>query len=285
MFQYAFAKSLSLRRNQELTLDCRYVNDRTWRPRFTFREYQLNKFGGEKFIFPSQQYFRGEIYIRIGWWRILKQLNNTLKKRVTRIRFECDPYTYDENLVNDHSGNSYHGYFQNPRYFDQFRNEILGEFQFRSNIPENAKPLKEAIQKSTSVCIHVRRGDYLKSDFGTLTLNYYKTAINILNSNFTKLQYFIFSDEPRWCAERFKNFPKTTIIGVNNDNFDPIVDLNLMSACQHFIIPNSTFSWWAAYLSENPLKKVIVPKGWHPELKSSVGIIHQSWFQLEDNNH
>jgi len=129
MFQYAFAKSLSLRRNQELTLDCRYVNDRTWRPRFTFREYQLNKFGGEKFIFPSQQYFRGEIYIRIGWWRILKQLNNTLKKRVTRIRFECDPYTYDENLVNDHSGNSYHGYFQNPRYFDQFRNEILGEFQ------------------------------------------------------------------------------------------------------------------------------------------------------------
>jgi hypothetical protein len=69
---------------------------------------------------------------------------------------------------------------------------------------------------------------------------------------------FIFvSDDMNWVKENFKG---------NNifysDNSEEILDLTLMSICDNNIIANSSFSWWGAFLNENPNKKVIAPSKW-----------------------
>jgi hypothetical protein len=74
-----------------------------------------------------------------------------------------------------------------------------------------------------------------------------------------KGQVYVFSDDIPWCRA---NFPKNFI-------FVDIIDylaFDLMRVCKHHIIANSTFSWWAAYLNDNPDKVVISPKKWRKDL-------------------
>lgn len=114
------------------------------------------------------------------------------------------------------------------------------------------------------VSIHVRRGDYVKhSQFVQLwDTDYYVRAME----QFPGARFLIFSDDKPWCREHFQGPHFEFAWGR-----DEIEDLNLMASCRHNIIANSSFSWWAAYLNQNPNKQVIYPKAWHSDGVQRVG--------------
>ena len=108
------------------------------------------------------------------------------------------------------------------------------------------------------IALHVRRTDYVRNqaNHNVLTLEYYQAALEQFDPD---RNVIVFSDEPAWCMEQDIFSDDRFIISENDDNR---VDLCLMSLCHDFIIANSSFSWWGAWLSINKEKKVIAPAQW-----------------------
>lgn len=152
------------------------------------------------------------------------------------------------------------GYFLSWKHFHHYKERILAVFapsaQYRSYL--NAK-YRDLIEHPNTVAIHVRTSIRWKHDLGKfpfLGLDYYREAVQ----HFDKEALFvIFSDRIGWCKEHFKNFCKNIVFIEGNDH---VADLFLMSKMKHLIMGSSTFSWWGAYLNQNPEAKVIVADQW-----------------------
>jgi hypothetical protein len=124
--------------------------------------------------------------------------------------------------------------------------------------------LYEKIENTNSVCVTIRRGDFLLDQFiksfYICTPEYFKKGIEKINNIIKNPQYIVFSDDIEWCKKNM-SFPEGTVYESGND---PIYEkIRLMYSCKNFIISNSTFSWWAQYLSRNERKVVIAPKVWN----------------------
>ena len=159
--------------------------------------------------------------------------------------FENSSYKDDATIL-------FHGSWGSDFYFhpvgDIVKKVFTQSLEKRSN---NVKNIAKDMQINNSVFIHVRRGDYLKTDFVDLSkTTYYQNAIQFIENNTEENENFhlyIISDDPEYCKLHFQflsNYPTTYIKG--NKDFE---DLYLMSQCKYAIIDNSTFSWWGAYLS------------------------------------
>ncbi len=116
-----------------------------------------------------------------------------------------------------------------------------------------------------SVSVHVRRGDYMAkgyaSFFGTVEPSYYTKAIQNIVAQVEQPRFFVFSDQVSWCKANL-NLPGNTVFVEHNTGEDSYKDLILMSKCRHNIMANSSFSWWGAWLNQNPNKRVMAPKQW-----------------------
>lgn len=121
-----------------------------------------------------------------------------------------------------------------------------------------------------SCSIHVRRGDYekLKHIYNSLKPDYYNRAIDLINPGGP---VYIFSDDIKWCENNL-NIKNSFYINQSS----AIADFIAMSKCAHNIISNSTFSWWAAWLNSNDLKKVICPEKWFIH-KSAGRLLNTNW--------
>jgi hypothetical protein len=151
---------------------------------------------------------------------------------------------------------SLQGYFQTEKYFKHIEDEIREDFTFKDEI---LNPCKEMIVSvDNPLALHVRRTDYVSNSANhpPCSLEYYKTALNQFDSD---RNVIVFSDDPTWCQEQELFSDDRFMISENKDNR---IDLCLMSLCDDFIIANSTFSWWGAWLSANKDKKVIAPFQW-----------------------
>lgn len=174
------------------------------------------------------------------------------------------------------------GLFQSEKHFKKYRKEILRTFRFKNNMSNQNKKLAKLIQNSNSISLHVRRGDYLasSSDQHILSPHYYKVAINYIAERVKNPHFYIFSDDIEWAKENIKLSHPHTFVEHNKKDFS-YNDMRLMSLCKHNIIANSTFSWWGAWLNENPDKIVISPDIW---LKSDPDFINdivpKEWIKL-----
>lgn len=180
--------------------------------------------------------------------------------------YEESYYTYRE--IPYRPNMNIHGYFQSELYFNNFADEIRRIFT----------PKHKVEKRERVVSIHVRRRDYLQfpDHHPVLEMDYYESAMMYIGAQ----KYLIFSDDLAWCRGNF--------IG---DQFEfsesnpPHVDLALMMSCvDGHIIANSSFSWWGAWLNDNPDKVVIAPKNWfgsalaptHP----TTDLIPSDWVQF-----
>ena len=179
---------------------------------------------------------------------------------------EASDYTYNK-LVFSEGNKYYDGYWQNYKYFIEYKNEILEAFRFKMPINEQSKLLAEELKnKSNTISLHVRRGDYLKAKnyAGLCGLEYYKKAIAHILANTQSPSFYIFSDDIEWCKENI-----SPLLGNNeykyidfNRGCDSPLDMMLMSLCHHNIIANSSFSWWGAFLNKHNDKIVCAPEKW-----------------------
>jgi Glycosyl transferase family 11 len=155
------------------------------------------------------------------------------------------------------------GYFNSYKYFAPIRTILIEEYTPRNDISVKAREMIKQIKNTNSVSVHIRRGDYItdsnvhKSIAGIITENYYSNAINSMLSRLAAPHFYIFSNDMPWVIDNFKIPASVTYVDINppQRGFE---DLWIMSRCKHNITAGgSTFSWWAAYLNQNPDKIVV----------------------------
>lgn len=192
---------------------------------------------------------------------------------------EASPVRFDPTLCRL-DGKYLTGYFQSEKYFASCRKQILSAFTSRAPLSPDSDALRREIAQANSVSIHVRRGDYLTHQhvYSLCGPDYYTRAIEDIASRMRNPVFFIFSDDMDWCRNNLKiRFDHTFIDHTDRDN--PICDLMLMKSCRHNIIANSSYSWWGAWLNENPTKTVIAPQNWFADGRQTDTIPH-SWIKL-----
>ena len=194
------------------------------------------------------------------------------------------------------------GYWQCEKYFIDFRQEVLDLFQFPDQqINLASRNLQEQMRREQAVAVHVRRGDYLLPEnsrkYGNIcTLQYYKNAMQYMKKKVPDAKFYFFSNDSEWVRKNLardelfvtskvwntergydktmKAFEKTC-----KDLKMDYLDMYLMSQCSHNIIANSSFSWWGAWLNQNPDKIVISPQRWFSHLDASDAIC-EDWVRV-----
>lgn len=183
-------------------------------------------------------------------------LNVNIQKIETDQYLQEPSFNYSENFFNSCPDNvSLWGFFQSEKYFKHIEKEIRKDFTFKMEIVEDCKNIIKDIFDDP-IALHIRRGDFLinSGNHYNQSLEYYENALSKFDSD---RQVVIFSDNPQWCIEQ-KLFESDRFIVSSGNN--PYMDLYLMSQCDDFIIANSTFSWWGAWLADKG--RVIAPKKW-----------------------
>lgn len=177
------------------------------------------------------------------------------------------------------------GYWQSERYFESCRDLIASEFALRQRMPANCRAILERIQATDAIGIHVRRGDYVGDPVnarvhGTCSLEYYRAGLGIAATGLDQPHGFVFSDEPEWVRKHFSAPFPTTVVDVNGSE-EAHRDLHLMAACRNFVIANSSFSWWAAWLGRRPGKRVVAPRRWFKNGKVNTSdLIPAEWMRI-----
>jgi hypothetical protein len=163
--------------------------------------------------------------------------------------FHYQKIPYNKNL-------KIYGYYQSEKYFLHNREQILDLYTIDEKSKKEIYEKYDDILNNDTCSLHIRRGDYLglPNHHPTCSLEYYNQAINQFPKN---TKFLVFSDDIKWCKEVFTDENFIFIEG-NKD----YIDLWLMSLCKNNIIANSSFSWWGAWLNQNPNKKVIAPTKW-----------------------
>jgi hypothetical protein len=140
------------------------------------------------------------------------------------------------------------GYWQTEKYFKHWRERLLHSFGFGWS------------HRPGVVSVHVRRGDYLKwtRKHPPVPASWIQKAMD----QFPGYRFLFFSDDIAWCRKVF-GWQKD-IVSFSEGNTE-VKDLVAMSCCEHHICSASTFSWWGAWMDQNPTKRVIIPKLWFVE--------------------
>lgn len=203
-----------------------------------------------------------------------------LPKRKSTV-YENEDMAFMPSVLSDDASKYYLGYWQTEKYFADCRDAILKAFEFPPLEPGSKNyEVSEQLKGKNVVSVHVRRGDYLtlSNTQNICNLDYYKKAISQILQKTTPDAYLVFSDGIDWCKENLSDsFGDVPVIFVDwNKGEDSFRDMQLMSLCSHNIIANSSFSWWGAWLNNNPDKIVIAPSRW---MNSGgwVDIIPDSW--------
>lgn len=175
------------------------------------------------------------------------------------------------------------GWWQSEKYFSDIEKTIRREFTLKNPLHENSAQWKKKILSvENSVSLHIRHGDYLtpmwRNHTGILPMDYYVTCVNEFKRFLPNFTLFMFSDDLDW-AEKNLNFG-VPIEFVKNCELD-VEELYLMSLCKHNITANSSFSWWGAWLNQNPDKKVFSPYPWHKRGWGGDTIIPESWNKVQ----
>lgn len=176
------------------------------------------------------------------------------------------------------------GYFQGEAYFAPYTGQIRQELRPRpEEIPQSefAAALRSANAAGRTVCVHARRGDYLKPENAALqvcTLAYYRRAIEAARKALPDAAFVFFSDDPAWVRENLQVPGARTLYAPAGGS--AVGDLALMQQCTDFILSNSTYSWWAQYLSDAPEKQVFAPDRWYAKEKRTA-LYQPSWQTIE----
>lgn len=210
---------------------------------------------GQNYAFPEwsySKYFKNQLPI----------LRREDSKDFILIREQDSTYY---NYILDNNNYDFDGWFQSEKYFNI--ELVKYYFTFKEELVERIKRKYSEALHRRAILISIRRGDFVDHpDFYQLPINYYITALEIYFHNWQNRSIIIISDDFEYINFHFG--------GLNNcfffDGITPIEQLALATQCYDFIISNSTFSWWCAWLGEKPGCKIIRPNHFFTETKRKV---------------
>jgi|TARA_B100000085_G_C18556713_1_gene517995 hypothetical protein len=247
LFQWACARNLQEKYGHYINYNYDFYKGQDW------RKPQLDEFKNIVFNSVEENYTLGEVGVG-------------------------DSFNYKNFLTYDLSQKQrcYHlqGYWQSEKYFQENQNVIRNNLDIDEDTRYYISNKYPFIDNEQVASIHIRRTDYVSSNgyHPVQPMSYYEQALGHIDCE----RIVVFSDDIGWCKE---NLQFNNMI-FSEDNTD-IQDLYLMSMCQHNVIANSSFSWWAAWLNKNTDKRVVAPSKWFgPGAPSSQDIIPEDWITI-----
>lgn len=279
MFQYAAARRLSYVSRVPLKLDLGWF--RTASPGTTPRQYALHPFNIVEQFASDEEVRRFASGCRPLWAlfsRFMPVRGRYLKEK---------HYHFDPLMLAPRQDGYLDGYWQSERYFSDVRDIICSDFKVREQALGMNRSLAELLldPEVCGVSLHVRRGDYISCPsasrmHGSCAPEYYARAVEMIAGKTRRPHFFIFSDEPQWVSDNFPLEHPCTIVQ-HNDTDHAHEDLRLMSLCKHHIIANSSFSWWGAWLCQNPDKIVVAPRTWFAGASHDTrDVVPASWTRI-----
>lgn len=269
MFQYAFGMALG----DDVLFDMTWFERKIKKPLDMKRVYGLGFFNCDVPAANKEQIAACLDNGSLKHHRFIEDLKRIFGKKYKR-RFnkitELSETPFEPSLLKIQGDVYYMGCFQSEKYFAHIRDDILKAFTLKAPMCSKNREVLDKIKSTNAVSLHIRRGDYvhLQNSFGLCGLDYYKKAINFVASHTKNPHFFLFSDDIAWVIENLKIEHPFTVVDIN-DGETCHLDLELMKNCKHNIIANSSFSWWGAWLNENPDKIVVAPKRWFIKKKMS----------------
>lgn len=251
LFQYAIGRSLSILKQTDFFVDrTDFINN-------PLRQYCLEYFNMQPATIANYKKFalQHPLYFAQLKLRLVKTIRENAAAPVPLNAFPKNSFL--------------RGYWGREEYFAPIKETIQKEFTIKEELKSAAfKIVEQEISQVNAVSIHIRRGDYLKPQngilFELLTNEYYKEAIAAIQARITDPVFYVFSDDLEWVKNNF-----TFLKGYHFVNEEKMLkdyeELILMSRCQHQVIANSTFSWWAAWLNVSENKIVIQPEKWYTD--------------------
>jgi len=265
MFQYAAGKALALRWEVPLY----FFSDRYGK---TFSDYELSAFQ-QLVVFHEEthapllyrkllslKHFASKVDSCTLNFHLCERVLARLLKKLAPIYREQHHGYYDKSFEHLRPPAKIFGFMQSERYFQSIANVIRQDFDLTCFESANTKPLLEKVQLPDTVSLHVRKSDY--SAAAQLPLSYYQKAVQRISHLVADPHFYVFSDEIEKAKEMLKGLLKKATY-VSGPRYNKYEDMLLMSRCGHHIIANSSFSWWAAWLSiPHAEKLVFAPRLW-----------------------
>lgn len=267
MFSYACAYALAKKKNADFYINTYMADNGMSRP---LEIDKLNITYKERLTYK----YRRDILNRAVFNKIRR--NSTIGCG-TKIYKEKQSYVYDANVFEQNRDVMLSGFWQTYKYFDEYREDLLKLFTPKQ-VGETAKEVLYQMESmKNTVAVHIRRGDYLQVN-AYIQPEYFSDAMKLMEEKLGEVNFCFFSDDIEWVKEHFGEKENYHFIS-GQEGLSDVDEFFCMSKCEHDVIANSTFSWWAAYLNQNEDKIVIAP-----EVTMWGGDFYpESWIKLESH--
>ncbi len=291
LFQYAFAKAVQKKYGGQILFDLYAIKKDNQRDislhHLNLKESQIKTNTPQKLVI---YYSRFKYFFIVGG--ISRWFRGNLKKRkfLSLVGvFKQNSTLFENYLFKSFSPFKYiSGNWMSENYFTLEREFIKKELKVLTKSSSNNKKMISQLNLENSVCVHIRRGDYTNSNWAKQLLvcnfNYYNKAISYLNKKVDNPIFYVFSnsnEDIKWIKENYKFNTNVNYVELNNPDYE---ELRLMYNCKHFILSNSSFSWWASYLSENINKIIVAPSKWNTGIYNMEAVYLESWHIINIDN-
>lgn len=278
MFQYALGRYLAYKNSTELKFDVdSYKTNPLGDYSFSLEQFNINI--RDHLATPHEIEQFKKYQRKTGMFGFL---HNQLFADETKYAQEKS-MNFDSTVLEIKDPAYIHGWWQSELYFTAIRSILLKDFTLRTSLKGKNKEIADYAKIKPSVSIHIRRCDYITNlrtcaYHGELTKEYYSAGLSYITKSIPCPTLFVFSDDIEW-VKRNISFPLKTIY-IEGNMAKPHEDMYLMSLCKHHIIANSSFSWWGAWLSQNPNKIVVAPKKWTNDIRDINERVPEKWIKI-----
>jgi hypothetical protein len=264
MFQYAVGRALAIKHNVPLALDLTFLSNQTAipfiRPTFARRSYALDLFNIHASVATREEI---PWYGRPFFSGIVMQCIDAFLRKLPVIRGWEKRFNYDPEVFELGPNTYLSGFWQSYKYFDHIKDVIRADFQLLQPLSDHAQQLQQEIVRKNAACMNIRRSDYTTTGLhGIVGIEYFSKGLKLLQEKTPVDHIYVFSEDIEWCKEHLRFDVPITYVGPEYSGNKDSEYFVLMSCCKHFIISNSTYAWWAAWLSTSPNKIVIAPHQW-----------------------
>jgi hypothetical protein len=265
MFQAAFGIAAAKRLKTELKFDISYYKDYS-----NHRQFILDRFNIEATIATPTEIYNvytcnASNFIAFKWNQLYR-LHLCPYYRRPVVNESVDKF--DLNFKRILNNTYVNGYFSSRDFFEDYQDEVRRQLTFKSLPSDLNQKMTDDIRTQNSVAISFRLGDFLTRPWHNVcSLEYYERCINYLSERYENLHFYVFSDDIDWVKKNFTIGHPTTYVDYNAPDY--MEDFRLLSNFRFHIIPNSTFSWWGAYLANAGNKIVLCPEYWLSPDKAS----------------
>jgi hypothetical protein len=284
LFQFATALSLAQKKNGRVILDLSWFDKDHLSIGETPRAYALAVYDlGYDVLIQENTKKNSHKHLPRLIDSVLRGVRKYLYMGINRCREKS--MKFHPNLMQSKLPIWLDGYWQSYKYFEDIQPALRRIIAVPGDMNSAMQAIYQDILEKDAICIHVRRGDYVTNPsaaqfHGLCDLSYYYAGINLITKNLTSAHAYIFSDDPLWVKDNFKIQIPSTVVDINGPD-GAHQDLWLMAACKHFIIANSSLSWWGAWLSGHSNKVVIAPRQWFLNSQASTeDLIPNNWVRI-----